>query len=146
MKGRLRICCRYGEAARGFELDTLMIEEKILMMVLFTGSHTEDPNRFLSPMQKRWADGKLCRAYLNLKSYEYFVRGIPVADVVFRYLERDYAYVMEQKSLEEQEEVCRLALLQYYSTQVELTGQRREYASQLLEEFNRKGMRFCVLE
>ena len=48
---------------------------------------------------------KLCRAYLNLKSYEYFVRGIPVADVVFRYLERDYAYVMEQKSVEEQEEV-----------------------------------------
>lgn len=66
-----------------------------------------------------------------------------VADVVFRYLERDYAYVMEQKSVEEQEEVCRLALLQYYSTQVELTGQRREYASQLLEEFNRKGMRFA---
>ena len=33
--------------------------------------------------------------------------------------------------------------LQYYSTQVELTGQRREYASQLLEEFNRKGMRFA---
>ena len=71
------------------------------------------------------------------------MRGIPVADVVFRYLERDYAYVMEQKSVEEQEEVCRLALLQYYSTQVELTGQRREYASQLLEEFNRKGMRFA---
>ena len=131
------------EAARGFELDTLMIEEKILMMVLFTGSHTEGSEPVFESYAKKMGRRKLCRAYLNLKSYEYFVRGIPVADVVFRYLERDYTYVMEQKSVEEQEEVCRLALLQYYSTQVELTGQRREYASQLLEEFNRKGMRFA---
>ena len=131
------------EAARGFELDTLMIEEKILMMVLFTGSGTEGSEPVFESYAKKMGRRKICRAYLNLKSYEYFVRGIPVADVVFRYLERDYVYVTEQKLQEEQEEVCRLALLQYYSAQVELTGKRRAYAAQLLEEFNRKGMRFA---
>lgn len=142
-EGPIEAMIQVWEAARGFELDTLMIEEKILMMILFTGSHTKGSEPVFESYAKKMGRRKLCRAYLNLKAYEYFVHGIPVADVVFRYLERDYAYVTEQKLQEEQEEVCRLALLQYYSTQVELTGQRRAYASDLLEEFNRKGMRFA---
>lgn len=45
------------EAARGFELDTLMIEEKILMMVLFTGSHTEGSEPVFESYAKKMADG-----------------------------------------------------------------------------------------
>lgn len=142
-EGPIEVMMQIWEAARGFELDTLLIEEKLLMMILFTGSHTEGSEPVFEAYAKKMGRQKLCRAYLNQKAYEYVVRGIPTSDVVFRYMERDYDYVSGKHLMEEQEEVCRLALLQYYSTLPELTMVRRHYTAQLLQEFNRKGMRFA---
>lgn len=131
------------EAAREFDLDTMLIEEKIMMMILFTRSQTQGSEPIFESYAKKMGRKKLCRAYLNLKAYEYFVRGLPTAECVFRYLEKDYAYYSGQGRIEEQEEVCRLALLQHYAGKIRLEHPQREYAAQLLEEFSVKGMRFA---
>lgn len=131
------------EAAKKFELDTMVLEEKILMMILFTRSGTEGSEPVFESYRKKMGRKKLCRAYVNLKAYEYFVRGLPVAESIFRYVERDYLRQREKGALLEQEEVCRLALLQYYSGLVERTPQQNQCAAELLEEFSAKGMRFA---
>ncbi len=131
------------EAAGSFGLDTMLLEEKIMTMILFTGSGTQGSEPVFEAYARKMGRRKICCAYLNLKAYEYFVKGMATAECIFHYLEKDYAYLKENNRLAEQEEVCRLALLQYYSSQVTLSKKQRGYAAEMLEEFSTKGMRFA---
>ncbi len=141
-EGPIREMEQLWQAAVQFELDTMLLEERILTMILFTRSQTQGSEPVFESYLHRIGKKKLCRGYVNLKSYEYFVKGLPVAAPVFRYIEREYQYLSRKKRLDEQEEVCRLALLQYYAKSVELSEEQRARTKELLEEFNRKGMRF----
>ncbi|MDO4323302.1 MAG: DUF5717 family protein [Lachnospiraceae bacterium] len=131
------------QAAVKFDLDTMLLEEKILMMILFTRSGSQGSEPVFEAYVKKMGRKRICKAYVNLKAYEYFVKGIPVADSVFQYIEREYGYLEPKGRLDEQEEVCRLALLQYYAKKVELTQERRARTAKMLEEFGAKGMRFA---
>ncbi len=130
-------------AACEFGLDTMLLEEKILMMMLFTRTGTQGSEPIFEAYRKKMGRKKLCRAYVNLKAYEYFVKGVPVAEPVFAYIENEYRRFSGSDRLDDQEEVCRLALLQHYAQAVSLTKTQRVYAEELLEEFNTKGMRFA---
>ncbi|MCD7717063.1 MAG: DUF5717 family protein [Lachnospiraceae bacterium] len=130
-------------AACEFGLDAMLLEEKILMMMLFTRQGTEGSEPIFESYRKKLGRKKLCRAYVNLKSYEYFVKGLPVAEPVFAFIENEYRRFSGTDRLTEQEEVCRLALLQYYARSVSLSKTQRVYASEMLEEFMTKGKRFA---
>ena len=114
-----------------------------MTMILFTGSGTQGSEPVFEAYARKMGRRKICCAYLNLKAYEYFVKGMATAECIFHYLEKDYAYLKENNRLAEQEEVCRLALLQYYSSQVTLSKKQRDCAAEMLEEFSTKGMRFA---
>ncbi len=130
-------------AACEFGLDAMLLEEKILMMMLFTRQGTQGSEPIFESYRKKLGRKKLCRAYVNLKAYEYFVRGLPVAEPVFAFIENEYRRLSGTDRLSDQEEVCRLALLQYYARALSLTKTQRIYAAEMLEEFNTKGMRFA---
>lgn len=142
-EGSVREMIQVWQAARRFELDTMLLEEKILSVILFTRSASagSEPvfESYLSKMGRR----RICRAYCNLKAYEYFVKGQPVADSVFQYIEKEYVNLSRRNRLADQEEVCRLALMQKYSRRVNLTEEQKQYVSEFLEEFSAKGMRFA---
>ena len=134
---------RIWQAARKFELDTMILEEKIMMMILFTRSGTLGSEPVFEAYLEKMGRKKLCRAYTNLKAYEYFVKGMPVAECVFGFIEKEYLYLQGKNRLAEQEEVARLALLQYYARSSSKEEQRRMIIAQLLEEFGAKGMKFA---
>lgn len=131
------------QAGMDFELDTMLLEEKIMMMLLFTRSGTEGTEPVFESYRKKMGRKKLCRAYVNLKAYEYFIKGMPVGRAVFAYIEREYGRFFQQGRLQEQEDVCRLALMQYYANAPELSEKQKRFVTQLLEEYNEKGMRFA---
>lgn len=131
------------DAANDFGLDTMLIEEKILTMMLFTRQGTQGSEPIFEAYVRKLGRKKLCKAYVNLKAYEYFVKGLPVAEPVFAYIEKEYRRLGGTEGLAEQEEVCRLALLQHYARAVSLSKPQRVYAAEMLEEFNTKGMRFA---
>ena len=131
------------QAALRFDLDTMLLEEKIITMILFTRSGTQGSEAVFESYWKKMGRKRLCRAYVNLKAYEYFVKDIPVSDPVFAYIEREYLYLARKNRSEEQEPVCRLALLQFYARSLELKPEQRRIAENLLEEFGAKGMRFA---
>lgn len=133
-------------AACEFGLDTMQLEEKILMMMLFTRTGTQGSEPIFEAYLKKMGRKKLCRAYVNLKSYEYFVKGLPVAEPVFSFIEKDYRRFSGTDRLSEQEQVCRFALLDYYARAASLTKTQRVYAAELLEEFQTKGMRFAFFK
>lgn len=130
-------------AAQSFELDTLFLEEKIMMLLLFTRTGTLGSEPVFEAYLKKMGRKRLCRAYVNLKAYEYFVKGLPVADCVFRFIEKEYSIFYRQGRLQEQEEVCRLALLLYYAKLGTLQEEQRDAVQNLLAEFGAKGMRFA---
>lgn len=131
------------QAGTEFELDTMLIEEKIITMLLFTRCYTQGTEPVFEAYRKKMGRRKLCIAYVNMKAYEYFVKGMPVAAHVFRYIEREYEELRERGRLDEQEDVCRLALLQYYANSPELDARQESFAEKLLEEYNAKNMRFA---
>ncbi len=134
---------RIWQAGTEFELDTMLIEEKIITMLLFTRCRTQGTEPVFEAYRKKMGRRKLCLAYVNMKAYEYFVKGIPVAASVFRYIEHDYEELCERGRKDGQEDVCRLALLQYYANCPSLDERQEAFAKKLLEEYNAKNMRFA---
>ena len=131
---------RLWNTGRRFELDTMVLEEKILSLLLFTRTGTSGTEQIFVSYQSKLGRKKICRAYLILKSYEYFVKDLPVNEVLFGYLERSY------REGAEMEDVCRLALLRFYSRQVELKPEQEKVAGELLAFYGSRGMRFAFYQ
>ncbi len=142
-EGSVESMVQIWQSACQFGLDTLMLEDRIMTMMLFTREGTRDSEQVFEAYWKKTGRLKICQAYVNLKSYEYFVKGIPVADPVFAYIEEDYRQLSRRGRLDEQEEVCRLALLQHYARMDSLSEKQRGYVQEMLDEFNAKNMRFA---
>ena len=122
------------------EMDTMILEEKILSLIIFTGTGSEGTEHIFASYQSMLGRRKLCQAYLNLKAYEYFVRNLPVADIIFDHLEQMYV------NGEEMEDVARLALLQHYSGKGELSEEQRESVTEMIMDYNARGMRFAFFK
>ena len=121
-------------------MDTMILEEKILSLMIFTGAGSAGTEQIFASYQSMLGRRKLCQAYLNLKAYEYFVRNLPVSDIIFTHLEQ--MYVNE----EEMEDVAKLALLQHYAGRSELNGEQTDAAQRLISEYNARGMRFAFFK
>lgn len=125
------------KVSREFELDAYELEEKILLMILFMRTGAENTEEIFDSYRKKMGKKKLIQAYLIHRSYEYFVKELPVKQPVFGQLERWYA------KGEEIEEVCRLALLKYYAFMDQRDEKQEACAKKLLEEYCHRGMYFA---
>ena len=122
------------------ELDTLVLEEKILSLLIFTRTGSAGTERIFASYQSHLGRKKICMAYLNLKSWEYFVKNLPVSDLIFLHLEE---LCSQETAIED---IGKLALLQYYSGLPSLTPERTKIAKTLLEEYQKRGMRFAFYQ
>ncbi|MDO4475653.1 MAG: DUF5717 family protein [Lachnospiraceae bacterium] len=122
------------------ELDTIMLEGKILSLILFTRSGSSGADEIFASYQRKLGRRKICQAYLNYRAYEYLVRNLPVGEVIFASL--------EQACLEEAplEDVACLALLQYYSGKRDLGAQREKLVRQMLSAYSSRGIRMAFFK
>ncbi len=131
---------RLWNTGRSNDMDTMQLEEKILSLVLFTGTGTAGTEPIFASYEKKLGRKKMCRAYAVVKSYEYLVKNLPAGDVLFRYIERC------QSRGDELEEVEELALLQYYAGLPKLEEDRQALASVYLDKYNNRGIRFAFYQ
>lgn len=124
------------QAGHDFGLETYRLEECILWMLLFTRSKTEQTEKIFESYAKAAGKRKLLHAYAILMCYESFVRQREVGEEVFAWVERGY----ERGRV--REEICKLALLDFYAKQKELKGRRSVLAEELLEDFLGRGIVF----
>lgn len=122
--------------SRQFELDAYRLEEKILLMVLFMRAGAEDTEEIFDSYRRKMGKKKWLEAYLIYRSYDYFVKEVPIKKQVFDQLERWY------ERGEDLEEICRLALLRYYAFLERRDEKQEDCARKLLEECCQKGMCF----
>lgn len=124
------------KSARGFEMDTYQLEEKILELLMFTGDYRKEGENVLEEYVKKAGKERIIGAYLTQVSYGIFVKEYPMSSFVKKELIR--AYKMKWPV----DQICRLALLQALSKEKDTRSETFEIQKNLLQEFCKKGMAF----
>ena len=128
------------QAGKDFEANTFVLEEKILVMVMFTRSGAENTEEIFDSYRKALGRKMLLQAYVMYRAYDYLVKDQPVKEPVFRYIERGY---IKGKN---NEDVCLLALLRFYGELKEPDEKRRALSRELLQNFTNRGLRMAFFK
>lgn len=128
------------EAGTGFELDTFALDERILTMLLFTRRDLQDTEKIFADYWKKDGKAKILRAYVTLMSYRYFVKAEAIEDTVFAYIEQ---VMLGNVSTAD---VCRLALLKYFTEKKKLTQGQKKWLYYLLGKYTDQGMYFAFYD
>ena len=128
------------EAGCKFELDTMLLEEKILIVLAFERMYLEDTEKIFESYRRKYGKKILLHAYLNMMAYEYFVKEKPVQKPVFDEIERRLVRG------ETVDQVCRLAYLRYCAKQKDVTARQQEWMLEILQQCNARHMCFRFFE
>lgn len=128
------------DSARGFEMDTYDLEERILGLLMFTSDYRKDGERILESYVKQSGKERIIGAYLTQISYGTFVKEYPVTAFVKEKLE----YACEHKW--PVNFVCRLALLKSLSKEKNLKNRQMEITKKILDECVKKSMVFSFFK
>lgn len=127
-------------AGKGFGLEAFMLEERILTMILFEREGLENTEDIFKEYWVNQGKAKICRAYVTLMSYRYFVQELPVQEAVFAYLEQ---VMLGSVGVAD---VCRLALLKYYALKNRLSQGQQKWLHYLMRKYNSQGMHFKIFK
>lgn len=101
------------KAARTFDIDTLDLEERLLGQMLFAESYISNTRAVFSNYYRNGTNKKLIRAYLSYFAYKYLLNDRLVEQEIFDIMRKEINY--------EENELCLLAVLKWYSTKEQLT-------------------------
>lgn len=122
------------KAAKGLELDTVELEERLLGQMLFSESYINDAYAVFMSYYRNGLNRKLIRAFLSYYAYKYLVKGRVVEEELFE--------IMKRENNHEENEICVLALLKYDSIKEDLTDSEIKFVDYYLHEFERKNILF----
>ena len=127
-------------------MDTLELEEKLLCQMLFAESFPVNVFAIFDSYYKMRPNQKLVRAFLAYYAYRYLVRREHVDTGLFKYLEIEY------DQMESAQDVCSLALLQYYTEVPPSIKEHEAVIVPLVERYIERGIvlpffrKFAVLD
>ena len=124
------------KSARGFEMDTYELEERILSLLMFTSDYRKEGEAVLEAYVKQSGRERMIGAYLTQVAYGIFVKEYPMTGFIRERLE--YAY----RNHWPVDKVCRLALLQELSKEKEPDEEHKKMMETLVEECAKENMAF----
>lgn len=117
------------KACVDFKVECVRLEERVIAQVLFTGEQRSWLTEVFASYYKRGGNRLIIDAYTSYNSFMYFVKHKKADDIVFTAIcdrldrERDI------------QDICKLALLKYWSLNTEnLTPQQLKTAQKLIKE------------
>lgn len=128
------------EKARGFGLETYALEEKLLMLMMFTRSYLPQGAGVLEHYVQGKGRTLVIEAFLTFEAVGYFLGGKSTDRIVFECMEN---LMMNGRELEL---ICRLALLKYYSGCKKLTKKQNALTERLLFEMQGRNLRFSFYQ
>lgn len=128
--GTTKSMLKLWQAARDFSVDTVELEERLIVQMLFCGSYVARIMEVFEDYYQKSVNQTVIRAYLAQQSREYFVNNLVVGRKMFFFIEREL-----HEHPKEMPEICKLALLRHFSERRELTGAQIEAARRLIREF-----------
>lgn len=102
---------RIWQAAKGFDVDTHQLEERLLTQMLFTEGYIQDSFLIFHEYYKNVTNRLLIRAFLSYYAYKYLIHDWVINADLFPIMRREISY--------EENDLCLLAWLKYN------TGTRR---------------------
>ncbi len=139
-RGSVAAMCRLWEKAKGFQLETYRLDERILTTVMFVRAWPENGCRILESYIAQTGRELVVMAYLTYLSIGYFMEKRPLEEPVFACIETIFGRGWEM------EEICALALLKHYSEQPRLTEEQTGNVRRLLHRFTQEGLRFSFYQ
>lgn len=124
------------KSARGFEMDTYELEEKILNLLMLLGDYRKDGEKILESYVKQAGKERVIGAYLTQTAYGVFVKEYPMSPFVKERLE--YAYDNKWPV----NQVCRLALFKALSREKNISEKYLKMEREMLEDCIKKEMVF----
>ena len=120
------------QAARGFELETHDLEERLLLQMLFAESYIEDSFRVFNNYYKEVTNHTLILAFLSFYAYKYLLHDRAINSQLFVIIRRELNY--------EENDICKLAWLNYNSSNKKLTNSEISFAELAIDYFVKKGI------
>ena len=128
------------KSARGFEMDTYELEEKLLGLLMFTSDYRKEGEKILEDYVHHSGKERIAGAYLTQVAYGVFVKEYPMSVFVRNLLEQAY------KQKWPVDFVCSLALLEAYSKEKNLGEEQLHNAEEILKMCVKKGMYFAFFK
>lgn len=125
------------KSARGFDMDTYDLEEKILGILMFTSDYRKEGESILQSYVKQAGKERIIGAYLTQLSYGVFVREYPMSPFIRECLENAYERKWPVN------EVCRMALLKALAKEKVTDRRYIEMEKELLKECVKGGRVFA---
>lgn len=124
------------KSARGFEMDTYELEERILSLLMFTSDFRKEGETVLESYVKQSGKERIIGAYLTQVAYGIFVKEYPMTPFIRERLEFAWEHGWPVNR------VCRLALLKELSREKERSEKHLEMERVILEECAKDHMVF----
>ena len=122
---------RVWQSAMESELPTEVLEERLLAQILFAGSYVPEAHRVFLNYVKGKVNPKLVRAYLSQAAYRCFLLGCELPEELLQLIRGE---------AEEENDICRLAVLKEYAEKEVLSDAQAQYAEYSMRLFAEKGM------
>ncbi len=115
------------------ELSTELLEERLLAQILFAGSFVPEAYQVFLSYRKKKGNPKLVRAYLSQTAYRCFLLGCDLPEELVEQMISE---------AEDENEICRLAILKSYAEKETLTEVQTAFAETAMRRFAERGMIF----
>lgn len=138
--GSMDYLCGLWKRVKGFRLESLKLEKRILMLAVLTGKMPSDAGRILESYILNQGQESVITAFLTWSAGSWFYRGIPVSELIFLYLEKLIGRNWELNLM------CRLALLKYYAGMAGLNREQEEEAQKILAECAEEKLTFAFFK
>ena len=124
------------KSAKGFEMDTYDLEERILSLLIFSSDYRKEGEAVLESYVKQSGKERIIGAYLTQVAYGIFVQEYPMT----RFIRERLEYAGENRW--PLNRICRLALFMELSKEKELSEKYREMIQIFLEDCAKNHMEF----
>jgi hypothetical protein len=119
------------KTAADFDLDTFIIEERLLAQMLFAENILMNSFSVFQSYYKNTASRMISKAYLNYQAYKYLLND--------RVLQEEFFDICKKEAVFEENELTMLALLKHYSEKDELSEEERNFVEFNLYQYLDKG-------
>jgi hypothetical protein len=125
--GPTKLMLELWKAADGFEIDRNVLDERILVQMMFVHSYSGSFEKIFEDYYNSGAKQRLIEAYIGYNSYNYFVKDTIISEDVFRVIE------YQLRNGQDVAEIAKLALLMYDSG-IDMSQEQAQTAQKLLDE------------
>lgn len=126
------------KAARAFEVDTFLLEDRLLAQMLFTENFIEESLPVFRSYYRSGCNRKLVRAALSYYAYCCLTDRRGLTQELFDTMKRELSF--------EENDICMLAVLKFYSEQELFTDSELSFIDLELQKLSEKGIRLSFFK